>query len=241
MINYKLYRIVYHNGIVQTKKLISHSDYLTYVKTSPNDTAEEKKLKIKIDNYFTDQSPLFDAIKDGRLVLPKSQGGVHLCFIQPLEEYKENENYVEYSKKDLHSFSDMGRYVCVVTSQNIFRELDKLYIDHILEVRKIIRKQKQWFLSDIVRSYLDEKNVFVFDTKDFQEVYYWTDSSFKNMSKIEKLYNIKFRIKRDFVEWTIKRNIQSEKTFDAWVYSTLASVNNDINEKYSNYLNSFKK
>ena len=207
---------------MQIKKLISHSDYLIYIKTSPDNTKEEKKLKIKMDDYFTDKSPLFDAIKDGRLVLPESQGGVHLCLIQPIDEYKEFDKYVEYSIMDLHSFNDISRYICVENSPNIFRELDKLYIDEILNVRKLMRKNKQWFLSDIVRSYLDEKNVFVFDTKDFQEVYYWTNKSFKNMSKIEKLNNIKFRIKREFVEWKIKQDIQSKKSFDAWLYSTLS-------------------
>lgn len=210
------YRIMYHNGIVQVKNLISHDDYLNFIKTN----------KVKMDNYFTDKSPLYDAIKDGRLVLPPQQGNVHLCLIIPLDKWKENKEYVEYSTKDLHSFSDMGRYVCVVTANNIFCELDKLYIDEIIEIRRIIREQKNWFLSDIVRSYLDEKFVFVFDTKDGQEVYNLNKKYFKNKEKIEKLYKIKFRINRDFVEWKIKKEIQAEKSFESWLYSTTESAKN---------------
>jgi len=86
------YRIEYSNGMVQYKNLITDEDYQRIIK--PIDSAvgqlnihkeyssQVHSLKKTIkdlfgDEYFTDVSPLFLAIKTGKLILPESQGGEH--------------------------------------------------------------------------------------------------------------------------------------------------------------------
>jgi chaperone required for assembly of F1-ATPase len=104
--------------------------------------------------------------------------------------------------------------------------LDKLCVDEILEIRKLTRQNKNWKLSDEIRNYLDDKLIFIFDSNDFQDVYYLNDKYFHVIDKIEKIHNIKFSSKRKFVEWNIKRDIKSEDNFEAWLYTNLSkSVN----------------
>lgn len=95
---------------------------------------------------------------------------------------------------------------------------DKYHINELLEIRFSFRKEGCYKLSDSIRNYLDDKLIFVFDLKDEYETYYLTDNYFKNMKKIEIIRNIKFKSKRDFVEFRIKQDIQAEKLFDAWLY-----------------------
>ena len=90
------YRITYGNGISQTKCLISHSDFENIIKPTESKiyelekanswkpSVQSKKLKsdLKImfsSAYFTDKSPLFEAMSTGTLILPKDQGGSHPC------------------------------------------------------------------------------------------------------------------------------------------------------------------
>ena len=83
------YRIVYHNGTVQTRRLVFHSDWQYYhnkVQFFANlpDNAQnrvlleqaKREMKQNVgDNYFTDKSPVWDAISTGILNLPSQQGG----------------------------------------------------------------------------------------------------------------------------------------------------------------------
>lgn len=67
------HKFTYQNGIIQQKVLIRHSDYLK-VNSLPETTDEEIEIKeaemFKLTGgkeWFTDKSPLFDAIKTGVL------------------------------------------------------------------------------------------------------------------------------------------------------------------------------
>lgn len=95
--DFPIYNITYANGITQKKHLISHEEYLSTI--VPNrkivDTYKsEKELKIKTvtkeqfkeseyilskypENWFTDRSPIFEAIETGILSLGPTQGGDH--------------------------------------------------------------------------------------------------------------------------------------------------------------------
>jgi hypothetical protein len=118
-----------------------------------------------------------------------------------------------------------NKYKHIEQSTDIENDLNLLYIDEILEIRKISRLNKNWKLSDILRNYLDAKLVFAFDAPDCQEVYYLNDYSFKYLDRIEKLYEIKFSTKRKFVEWNIKAEIKSNNLFDAWLYTQEQKIN----------------
>lgn len=87
-----IYKIVYNNGFEQTKNLISHTDYIEIIKPISSiaanlelskSTRNEAKVLKKLlknmfgDEWFTDNSPLFESIKTGILSLPKHQGGDH--------------------------------------------------------------------------------------------------------------------------------------------------------------------
>ena len=99
-----------------------------------------------------------------------------------------------------------------------------MYVDEFLIQRKEARENENFKLSDMIREYLDDLNVYVFDTKDndgkpFQEVWYLPESYFKNMKKIEKIIKKEFKNKREFVEYRIKQDIIAEKRLDAWLYT----------------------
>lgn len=93
------YLIIYANGISQNKYLISTEDYNEVVKPldkvvghlqlfkGTEGSVKEIKKTIKGlfgEEYFTDSSPLFDAIKSGYLDLPVSQGGRTKCKVKRL-------------------------------------------------------------------------------------------------------------------------------------------------------------
>lgn len=70
------YKIVYENGITQTKYLIRHEDYEQVIKPTKDkikeleETIDQLKRMLKKEfgsEYFTDQSPLFAAIKTGEI------------------------------------------------------------------------------------------------------------------------------------------------------------------------------
>lgn len=104
-----LYQITYSNGLNQVKNLISHDDYLNVIRPleieidflkstikkkskDKNEMAKKQKLhllKIKCNSlfsgyYFTDKSPLYEAIETGILNLPKAQGGSKKCTVAPI-------------------------------------------------------------------------------------------------------------------------------------------------------------
>tara|TARA_R110000822_G_scaffold6851_17_gene28726 strand:+ start:886 stop:1194 length:309 start_codon:yes stop_codon:yes gene_type:complete len=81
------YKITYENGVVQWKNLISHIDYLNIIKSIQSkignlEIEDYKKNKDKIkalkdkqislfgEHWFTDNSPLFWAVKTGEMTLP---------------------------------------------------------------------------------------------------------------------------------------------------------------------------
>lgn len=90
------YMITYHNGVTQEKDLISHTDYENIVKPLQDqihDLETEKKdkeageLKRQLkqmfgDNWFTDKSPIYEALKTGVLSLPQTQGGQTTCKVE---------------------------------------------------------------------------------------------------------------------------------------------------------------
>ena len=101
---FPVYRITYANGITQKKHLITHEEYLTIIKPNRKivDTFKsEKELKVKTiktqdyktaewqlskypENWFTDKSPIFDAIATGILSLGPTQGGDHKVIMQEI-------------------------------------------------------------------------------------------------------------------------------------------------------------
>lgn len=82
-----------------------------------------------------------------------------------------------------------------------------MYINEYIELREIARKEQKWLLCDEIRNYLDKQHIFIFDTKDGQEVYYRTKGT------------------RAELETEIKRDIQANKNFDSWLYSIKQSIN----------------
>lgn len=122
--------------------------------------------------------------------------------------------------------------------------LEDKHIDELIELRKEAREKKDWKLSDEIRNYLDAKLVFIFDTKDGQEVYNLTEKYFKKeemqsriktieneiaiLTKIkEKVVSISKLNSRQYVEYRIQENIKSEKNFDAWLYSVKQNLQED--------------
>lgn len=119
-------------------------------------------------------------------------------------------------------------------------------IDELLYLRKEARENKNWKLADEIRNYLDTQNVFVFDHPgNNQEIFHLTNSYFDHiynydgwseskMQKIERLYNIKFKNKRHFVEWNIQQGKLSERRFESWLYSTQKSIGRSIEKPFDN-------
>ena len=92
---YDIYEFFYStNNVTQNKILISHKEYLR-VKSMPEETKEEvaeKKKEMKLltkgQEWFTDKSPLFDAIETGIL----NCNGVHKCkvtLVDKIENFEE--------------------------------------------------------------------------------------------------------------------------------------------------------
>ena len=81
-------------------------------------------------------------------------------------------------------------------------ELDNKYISELIEIRKKARANNNYALSDEIRNYLDDKESFVFDTKEGQVVYH----ELKGMTRSKLIEKI-------------NREKQANKLFDAWLYS----------------------
>lgn len=82
------HEFTYRNGLKQRKRLIRHSDYLAW-KNLPETTEDEIELKVGAfktitggDEWFTDKSPYFDAIKSGTL----NCNGTHICIVIDLKK-----------------------------------------------------------------------------------------------------------------------------------------------------------
>lgn len=87
------YQIIYWNGIKQVKNLIDHEDYINHIKPiyfkideleiiKKNKEAKLLKKELKDtygESWFTDKSPLFEAISTSYLNLPNNQGGIREC------------------------------------------------------------------------------------------------------------------------------------------------------------------
>lgn len=110
-------------------------------------------------------------------------------------------------------------------------ELEYMPVDSILEYRAQCRLNKNWTECDRIRDYLDSQWIFVFDTKECQEVYYYSrvvrDTGFNpglrlkdNKDPLWYDYGkYSTYINRKMVEIDIKRGIAADKLFDAWLYS----------------------
>lgn len=112
-------------------------------------------------------------------------------------------------------------------------------IEELIYLRKKARESKNWKAADEIRDYLDSQNVFIFDHPDnIQEVFHLPESYFNHIyfyntdgiewsetrvQKIERFHSIKFKSKRHFIEWNIRRERLAESRFEAWLYSTLRS------------------
>lgn len=84
------YKIMYHNGVVQEKNLISHKDFIDFIKPMNNivysldirfgrDNKYSHRIRKEIKtmtggDFFTDQSPIYDSINSGVIILPTHQG-----------------------------------------------------------------------------------------------------------------------------------------------------------------------
>ncbi len=82
------------------------------------------------------------------------------------------------------------------------QELKETSIDLLIDIRAQAREGKNWKLSDEIRDHLDSKNVFVFDTKDGQEVYHMPYPTTR-----EELIN------------KINSNTAANNRFDAWLFT----------------------
>jgi len=95
------------------------------------------------------------------------------------------------------------------------------FIDELIYDRNIARENKDFELSDKIRNILDEKFVFIFDTKDGQEVYNLSESYFKYKDRFEHTSKM---TNRKYVEYKIQEDIASEKRFKAWIYTQRISI-----------------
>lgn len=95
------------------------------------------------------------------------------------------------------------------------------HIDELIEDRRIARESKDWKLSDEIRAYLDERLIFVFDTKGGQEIYYLHQGYFERKGFNDETKNM---TNRQYLEYRIQQDIKAEKLFDAWLYSTSRSL-----------------
>lgn len=89
------------------------------------------------------------------------------------------------------------------------------YIDELIEYRYQLRLNKDYTEADRIRTLLDSYNVFIFDTRDYYEVYHYPMDMLVTRKDIEKI---------------ITDKVKSEKIFNAWLYS----INNKINNGISN-------
>ena len=97
----------------------------------------------------------------------------------------------------------------MININNLKEDLSNYLIDELVDIREIVRKNKDWKLSDKIRDYLDSKLVFIFDTPNGQEIYYYPSNSNITRNKLIESINTKSR---------------AEKNFNAWLYSVNESI-----------------
>lgn len=97
-----------------------------------------------------------------------------------------------------------------------------MLIDEKIELRNQAYKEKNYVLSDSLRSELDNELVFIFDYPDgTHDVYYLTNKYFDKMGN-------GFKSKRKYVEHKLKKNRQAEQLFNAWLISVNSSIKNGL-------------
>ncbi|CAB4219059.1 hypothetical protein UFOVP1604_142 [uncultured Caudovirales phage] len=112
-------------------------------------------------------------------------------------------------------------------------------LEELIESRRLARAGKDWKTSDEIRNTLDSFGIFVFDTKDGQEVHYLPTSYFKFKTKEENSTKAKTwsewlrdpsrhtMTDRLYVETLIKRDIAAVSNFEAWLYSIKQQIQKD--------------
>lgn len=88
-------------------------------------------------------------------------------------------------------------------------------IDELIDDRGKARAGKDWDSCDAIRDYLDRKLVFIFDAPYGQQIFYLTEKYFSK--KPEGMLN------RKYVEFRIQQDSESEKRFDAWLFTVNAT------------------
>lgn len=122
------YQITYANGITQERNLIEHSDLTdviqpTYMEISRIEGENPRKLADKLvtplkaklkedfgEIWFTNKSPLFNAIETGIMSLLPQQGGDHKVTIQLLWSNPMAFEKIENRLSDLYTIADSMLY-----------------------------------------------------------------------------------------------------------------------------------
>ncbi len=86
-------------------------------------------------------------------------------------------------------------------------------IEEIIDLRRRAREAKDYYLSDVLRDYLDSKKVFVFDTKYGQEEL--CTGNAKDRKEAERM---------------VQSDIRAEKNFDAWLVSIRKQIKDENNK-----------
>jgi len=93
-------------------------------------------------------------------------------------------------------------------------------IDELLYIRQQAYINRNYELTDQIRSYLDDQLVFTFDFKEGQEVYHLCIDHFRFKNKKEETEKMN---NRKYVEYIIKRDKRAESNLDAWIFSNKSS------------------
>ena len=85
-------------------------------------------------------------------------------------------------------------------------DFENTLIEELIYIRSQARESKEWALCDQIRGYLDTKHVFIVDTANGQQVSYMLSGT-----------------REQFIN-NLNKDIQAEKRFNAWLYSTKQSI-----------------
>lgn len=83
--------------------------------------------------------------------------------------------------------------------------IEALTIDELVNLRQEARVEKNWKLSDEIRTYLDSRHAFIIDTNDGQVIYHRSNGT------------------REELIVQLKESSRAEKTFNSWLYSLRAA------------------
>lgn len=92
----------------------------------------------------------------------------------------------------------------------------ELNIDYIISERERFRKEKNYEMCDLYRNLLEEKNIFINDTKDGQEVWFLPKKYFDK--KPNNLTN------KEFWQQKVQKDKTADNNFSAWLYSMQQST-----------------